>query len=347
MDRLVLGILALTLVAAGCGAREPRPAASAPPGTATSTSTTSASPQPPATSASAPEAEPVPHEPSLLTLFEEDLGDPELTVVGVLAETAELTRYEIAYRTQGVLISGTVTKPAGEGPFPAVVSNHGLIDPAVYTVGQGLVREEEALVRAGYVTFHSDYRGYGRSDPVEPVDRELRLGYTRDVIQAVAAVRSLPYVDGRVAMVGRSMGGGLTLNVLVTRPGLVDAAVLLSPVSTHIVDNLEALATLGFRTALYDRFGSPADAPDFYRDLSAATFLDRIKAPVAIQHGDADTVCPLAWSEETLALLTEAGVDASLHVYPGEEHVFEASASQSAAETVAFVQQRVPTEDLR
>lgn len=280
---------------------------------------------------------------SLPALFDEPLGDPGLTIVRVLAQRPDLTRYQISYRSDGLSISGTLTKPPGTGPFPAVVTNHGLIDPAVYTVGQGLVREEEALVRAGYVTFHSDYRGYGASDPVDQVDHELRLGYTRDVMQAVRAVRSLDYVDGRVAMVGRSMGAGLALNVLVARPGLVSSAMLLSPTSSDIVDNLEGISSAGGRAAIYGRFGTPGESPGFYRALSASTFVDRITEPVAIQHGDSDDVCPLAWSERTVALLRGAGVDAGLSVYEGEEHVFGASYEQSIRETVAFVAANLPS----
>ena len=57
---------------------------------------------------------------------------------------------------------------------------------------------------------HTDYRGHAASDPVPPVDRETRLGYTRDAVNAVAALKKLPYVDAeRLAMLGRSMGGGV------------------------------------------------------------------------------------------------------------------------------------------
>ena len=285
--------------------------------------------------------------PTLRALFDRprldrELGQPSLQVLDEIGSGDGVTRYRIEYQVDGATVSGTLTRPDGEGPFPAVVTNHGLIPPDVYTVGQGLAREEEALARAGYVSLHSDYRGYGASDPLQPLDRELRLAYTRDVIQAVRAVRTVPYVDGRVAMVGRSMGGGLALNVLVSQPDLVDAAVLLSPVSSDIVDNLERLASPEVLAQLYARHGDPAQSPGFYRDLSAAQVVDRVAVPVAIQHGDADAICPLAWSKETLRLLTSAGVDATLSVYPGEGHVFEARWQESMQETLRFLRATVP-----
>src|SRR6185312_12420252 len=70
----------------------------------------------------------------------------------------------------------------------------------------------------------------------------LRLGYTEDVINAVLAIRrsGLRSLDGeRVGLLGRSMGGGVMLNVLTVQPGLVDAAVVFAPVSSDTVDNFD------------------------------------------------------------------------------------------------------------
>ncbi len=55
----------------------------------------------------------------------------------------------------------------------------------------------------------------------------MRLGYSADVINAVKALRKSPDVpveDDRVALFGRSMGGGVILKALVAEPGLVQAA---------------------------------------------------------------------------------------------------------------------------
>lgn len=182
------------------------------------------------------------------------------------------------------------------------------------------------------MTFHSDYRaGAASSELVEPVDRELRLGYTRDVTQAVAAVRSLPYADPR-GRAGRALDGRRpTLNVLVIRPDLIEAAVLLPPVSTHIIDNLEALAMQGFRAALYDRFGIPTRRRVLPRPADG-----HVPRPDRGAGRDPSTATPtrvsVAWSEKTVDLLTKADIDASLHADPGDEHVFAASAEQSVAE---------------
>ena len=43
--------------------------------------------------------------------------------------------------------------------------NHGYIEPSVYVTGQGLMREQDYLARAGFVVLHTDYRGHAGSDP--------------------------------------------------------------------------------------------------------------------------------------------------------------------------------------
>ena len=185
----------------------------------------------------------------------------------VLANEA-YTRHEVTYPSGDVTVSGVLLRPRGKGPFPAVVLNHGYIEPSIYVTGQGLMREQDYLARAGFVVLHTDYRGHAGSDPASERSRETRLGYTRDTINAVQAVKKERYVDpGRVAMLGRSMGGGVTYNALVAKPGLVKAAVVFAPVSSDFVDNFNRW-TVAERpdaaAATYRRYGTPQQEPEFY-----------------------------------------------------------------------------------
>jgi dipeptidyl aminopeptidase/acylaminoacyl peptidase len=88
--------------------------------------------------------------------------------------------------------------------------------------------------------------------------------------------------------------------------------------------------------AIVRAHGEPTANPTFWRNLSAVNFFDRITEPILIQHGLADSTCPVAWSRETLAALTKAGRTASLYTYPGEEHAFAAAWPTSMARTVTF-----------
>jgi dipeptidyl aminopeptidase/acylaminoacyl peptidase len=277
---------------------------------------------------------------SLPALFETDFDGRDLEIGRTLEANAAYTRYEVTYTGDDLTISGIMNVPTGDGPFPVLVLAHGYIDPASYTTGRGFAREQDYLARQGYVVLHTDYRNHAASDDDPDNDLQLRLGYTTDVINAVQAVREseLPYLDGdRVGLLGRSMGGGVTYNALVTAPGLVDAAVAYAPVSSDAADNFDQWQRdQSIGTEILAAYGEPGDEPEFWADVSPRTFLDRITEPVLIHHGTADDTCPIEWSYVTLDALNDAGVDAELIEHDGEAHTFEAGWQASIEQTVEF-----------
>ncbi len=350
MSRIVAA-LAVVVLAAGCTSEDDSGDAGASPAEV-STGSTSATPVPSATEV--PSESPTETEDSLPEVHRE-LSLPALMrqppragrprIVRTEYATDAYTRYDIAYRSDGLTVSGVLIRPRGKGPFPGIVLNHGYIDPSYYVTGQGLAREQDALARAGFVVLHTDYRGHAASDPVAPTDRETRLGYTRDAVNAVEALKTLPYVDpSRLAMLGRSMGGGVTMNALVTQPGLVDAAVIYDSVSSRFLDNLDHFTRPGrpeVVDALFERFGTPSESPRFYRELSPRTFFGRITDPLLVHHGTADATCPPRWARATQQLMREAGVDSRLSWWPGEDHAFYARWQDAMDETIRFLERRL------
>lgn len=265
------------------------------------------------------------HPVSLPALMQHRFDGRDLRVGEVREESGAYTQYEITYRSGDLTISGIMNVPVGEGPFPALVLAHGYIDPAVYTTGRGLVREQDHLARQGYVVLHTDYRNHASSDADPDNEVRLRLGYTEDVVNAVLALRdsSLSYIDGdRIGLLGRSMGGGIALNTLVVQPGLVDAAVIYASVSSDAVENFDRW-TRGNPDAqelteqIFDAYGAPEDNPEFWENVSPVTFVERITEPVLMHHGSADDTCPIEWAYDTRDALADAGKDVTLEVYEG------------------------------
>lgn len=270
----------------------------------------------------------------------------DLRLGRVLARNDAYTRYFVTYASGSLRISGIMNVPTGPGPYPVLVLNHGYIDPAIYTNGRGLAREQDYLARRGYVVLHTDYRNHAQSSDDGRSELNLRLGYTEDVINAVLAIKQsrLPYLDReRIGLLGRSMGGGITYNVLVAQPGLVKAAVVYAPVSSDAVDNFNRWTRTepALATAIIRAYGAPERNPAFWRNLSAVNFFDRVTEPILIQHGTADESCPIAWSRETLAALKKAGKNATMYTYPGEHHAFGPAWPTSMARTVTFLDQRL------
>src|SRR3954451_2168583 len=162
---------------------------------------------------------------SVLGLAEQRQRGDRLRLGAVRERTSAYTSYDVTYRSRSTTrrgdesytISGVLDVPTGRGPFPAVVLAHGFIDPAIYVRGQGMTRERGYLASRGYVALHVDYRNHAEStdDPLSQV--RMRLGYSADVVNAVKALRRSPDVpvdDDRVALFGRSMGGGVVLKAL-------------------------------------------------------------------------------------------------------------------------------------
>jgi dipeptidyl aminopeptidase/acylaminoacyl peptidase len=279
----------------------------------------------PGSTATASPSQRAPHPVSLQAMMQKRYDGRDLRVGRALARNSEYTRYFVTYASGPLRISGILNVPAGRGPFPALVLNHGYIDPAIYTNGRGLMREQDYLARAGYIVLHTDYRNHAQSSDDPQSDLNLRLGYTEDVINAVLALRSssLPVDKPNIGLLGRSMGGGITYNLLVAQPGLVKAAVVFA--SAQIIG----------------RYGSPEQNPAFWRNLASVNFFDRITEPLLIHHGTDDESCPIAWSRETLAALQRQGKTATMHTYQGEHHAFGPQWPLSMRRTVAFLDARL------
>ncbi len=336
------GALAGMLMLAGCGGDDvdasPPPAAIASPSTSP---TASGSPT------AAPDAPPpVTHPLSLPALMREKFVGSALKQTSVESRTDKYVRSRVTFDAGDLTVSGVLLKPPGDGPFPAVVLNHGYIDPAVYSPGQGLKREQDRLARAGFVVLHVDYRGHaGSDDPTEEFDLEGRIGYARDAIHAVLALKQTDYVDPeKVAMFGRSMGGAVTMNALVAYPGLVKAAVIYASVSSLYNENLEHFTQPnrpGQLRRLHATFGTPQESPDFYAGLSARTYFDRITEPIQFHHGERDGTCPPRWATATQKAMQTAGVDSDLLTYPGEDHTFYNQWSTSMDRSIAFLREHL------
>ena len=159
-----------------------------------------------------------------------DMGRSILALIGVavgITAVAAQTGDQVTFPSGGLTLHGTLFKPAGDGPFPAVLYNHG---------GGGRVPEgPDAVTRFftanGYVFFMPHRRGHGRSAGLgtdlagmtrdaraagRPIGKEfVRLHETEQLDDQLAALEymaQLPYVDkSRIIIAGCSAGGIQTI----------------------------------------------------------------------------------------------------------------------------------------
>jgi dienelactone hydrolase len=114
-------------------------------------------------------------------------------------------RGEVAKAEQGIELTGELLRPAGDGPFPALVMLHGCGRPS----STDAIRAER-YVSWGYVVLHFDSfapRGVKNECAGGATDRAL------DALGALDSLAHLSFVDRRrIAVVGFGQGGGAALD---------------------------------------------------------------------------------------------------------------------------------------
>ncbi|MGE5463656.1 MAG: alpha/beta hydrolase family protein [Syntrophothermus sp.] len=262
-----------------------------------------------------------------------------------LDENEDFTTYLIDYPSDGLTITGILQIPAGQGPFPVIVLNHGFFSRSIYKSGNGTDRAAVFLARHGYITLAPDYRSWGGSDIGTSF---FYSGLAIDVINLLNAIPSIPQADPkRIGMWGHSMGGGVTMKVLTVDPR-VKAAVLYSPVSADQADVIDRWGmgcfgdiargelVVGCNSSdiipetlplnLQSAYRFAAGDPGTLKRVSPINYLDSINIPIQIHYGTEDgkvlNGTPPQWSVKLTQALRDSGKDVELLSYEGEGHSF-------------------------
>ena len=218
----------------------------------------------------------------------------------------------------GESIPGTYTAPAGAGPFPAVIVQHGLSSSH-----QAMYGLQEALTNLGFVTIAIDARGHGARGPADSLQQALTQGAPAaammkgtviDLRQVVDFLSTRAEVDPqKIGFVGFSLGGilGAMLSGADERIAttvLVDAGAdwqtLLSGTS---IDWIAALRTSD--PAFVTRAARALDSLDPQFWVSEIS-----PRPLMLVRGKNDTVIPV---ESTDVLVAAAGKSATVFQYDG------------------------------
>lgn len=268
------------------------------------------------------------HPDSISAMSEKEYNGSDLKLEKILEENEIYTRHSITYRSEGLRISGIMNIPNGNGPFPILILNHGYIDPDVYKNGQGLKREQDFFARNGYVVLHSDYRNHAFSDLDPQNEIRPRSGYVEDVINAIGAVKKsdLSTLDKEnIGMLGHSMGGGVTLNVMVTKPEIAKAYALLAPINSDYKINFDKWVRSDWSQTAKDfinLYGEPNENPKLWNSLSAKNYFSKIASPVLLHQGALDDQVPVEWSRELNEMLKKENKEITYYEYPQENHTF-------------------------
>ena len=213
-------------------------------------------------------------------------------------------------------------EPDGQGPFPVVVMVHGGPEsqfrpaflPSFTPFGQHLVSR-------GYAVAAPNVRGstgYGkRFEHLDDV--RLRLDAVRDLASLHDWLSTRPRIDAsRAVLYGRSYGGYMVLAGLAFQPERWAAGIEMVGIS-NLVTFLENTAPWR-RAAREPEYGSLERDREFLLAASPITHVDRIRAPLFVQHGANDPRVPLGETRQIHRVLTEKGVRCELLVHEDEGH---------------------------
>ena len=214
-------------------------------------------------------------------------------------------------------------RPAGSGPFPAVLVHPDGGSTAVQM--RGVIWD---LASHGYLVVAADYR------------RLLRGKYRRtlfpwrataEVTAALELLRSHPLADPqRLAALGFSQGGVFSL-LLAARVPEIKAVVAYYPVTDfaqwfayHRPNPLQRLAfrVIRWHFRRQSEARNEAEFQAMLRQASPLSQAEDIVAPVLLIHGERDGAAPVEESQRLAAYLATLGREVELLVIEGGLHVF-------------------------
>jgi dipeptidyl aminopeptidase/acylaminoacyl peptidase len=179
------------------------------------------------------------------------------------------------------------------------------------------------LVNQGYFVIAPNYRGssgYGKE--FQDANRfDMGGGDLQDVIGAAAWINKSGFIDPKkVAVMGGSYGGYLTMMAVTKAPDLWAAGVPIVPFVNWFteVENEDPL----LREYDLATMGDPIKDKARYMDRSPVNFVDQIKAPLLILAGGHDPRCPPTESEQVASAVKKRNGVAELKIYENEGHGF-------------------------
>ncbi|MBD0711202.1 MULTISPECIES: alpha/beta fold hydrolase [unclassified Streptomyces] len=245
----------------------------------------------------------------------------------------------------GLLLGGWYRRAPGHAdgePAPCVIHLHGGPEEQERPVFDPLYHE---LLGRGLDVFAPDVRGssgWGRTFRDADLG-EGRFAAIQDVADCAAYVIESGLADPRrLAVMGHSYGGYLTLASLVWHPELFRTGVTVCGMSDF------ATFFAGTEPWLADsaahKYGHPERDQALLRALSPMSRVDALRVPLLAIHGEHDTNVPPLESEQIVAAARNLGLEAELLLLHEEGHDFRRAESRRLFRLTAadWIQRRLP-----
>jgi dienelactone hydrolase len=224
----------------------------------------------------------------------------------------------------GLSIPMHVTKPAGRGPWPAVVLLHG--GPWVRGGSWQWTDESQFLASRGYLVLEPEFRGsngYGRKH-LHAGFKQWGLKMQDDVTDATRWAIDKKLADPqRICLAGASYGGYSTLMGLIREPEMYRCGV-----AWLAVTDINLMYDISWSDSSEDfkRYGMPARIGDQLKDAaqleetSPLKQAHRLKQPLLLAFGAGDARVPLDHGTKFRDAVRKTNSQVDWIVYNGEGH---------------------------
>lgn len=226
----------------------------------------------------------------------------------------------------GMVIPSIYYKPHGASAtnkVPAIVFVHG--GPGGQTT-RGYSSIMQYLANNGYAVLGINNRGssgYGKTFFAAD-DKKHGREPLWDCIEAKTYLASLGYIDPeRIAIMGGSYGGYMTLAAMAFRPEAFKVGVNIFGVSNWL-RTLESIPPYweSFRKALYEEVGDPVKDREFLIATSPLFHAREIRKPLIVIQGANDPRVIKPESDDIVEAVKKNGVPVEYVVFPDEGHGF-------------------------
>ncbi|MBR1741911.1 MAG: DUF3237 family protein [Lachnospiraceae bacterium] len=230
---------------------------------------------------------------------------------------SEFERTEHTFEKDGRKIYGELYRPAEDRKCPFLIMSHGYNG-----CSEGMRQEAERIAARGIAVYSYDFCGGGLNSKSSGRTTEMTIpSEQRDLKDVLGEVEKISWIDKeRIYLFGGSQGGFVTA---LTAPEVADRiqGIFLEFPAFCIPDDWAGKKE-EIKEETFEFFGMPLGKcfAEELPDYNVFQYAAKYKGPVLIFHGDSDPVVGLRYSERLVA-----GYDhAELHVFPKQEHGFEA-----------------------
>jgi dipeptidyl aminopeptidase/acylaminoacyl peptidase len=186
------------------------------------------------------------------------------------------------------------------------------------------------------VVVKPDFQGNDKSAG-QPVGGHFAPDYAYNTLNLISSLKQNPLANPkRLGIFAHSMGGDVGLRTIVTSKDIAATVFVAGvvgsmfdifynwPGNPDLSDQPQALVQ-GARQALISKYGDPKTNPTFWDSASAINYVSKVTGAVQINQDVSDSVVPKLFADHLNSALTNAGKSVEYHLYPGDDHQFDAN----------------------